>query len=98
MFETAEIGNKITKASFKRDLPRVRAALLETQRKLAASKLSTGVLMHGVEGGGKTETVNQLLEWLDARGIQVNPLLEASDEKRERPPFWRFWRNLPPRG
>jgi polyphosphate:AMP phosphotransferase len=98
MFETAEIGNKTEKSAFKRELPKVREALLEAQRMLAASKSSAVVLMHGVEGAGKTETVNQLLEWLDARGIQVHALSEPSDEERERPPFWRFWRNLPPKG
>ncbi len=98
MFETAEIGNKTGKAAFKRELPKVREALLEAQRTLAGSKTSAVILMHGVEGAGKTETVNQLLEWLDARGVSVHALNEPSDEERERPPFWRFWRNLPPRG
>jgi len=42
--------------------------------------------------------VNLLLEWLDARGIEVHALGEPSDEERERPPYWRVWRLLPPRG
>ncbi len=37
-------------------------------------------------------------EWLDARGIQTFAYWDESDEDCERPPFWRFWRNLPPRG
>ncbi len=42
--------------------------------------------------------MNLLLEWLDARGIEVHALGEPSDEERERPPYWRVWRLLPPRG
>ncbi len=98
MFETAEIGRALDKETFRRELPQVRAALLSAQRSLAESGIATLVLMHGVEGGGKTETVNQLLEWLDARGVAVHALGAPTDEERERPEFWRFWRNLPPRG
>jgi len=98
MFETAEIGNRIDKASFKREAPKIRSALLDVQRQLAGSSLSVIVHIGGVEGAGKSETVNLLLEWMDARGIQVNAITEPTDEERERPPMWRFWRLLPPKG
>ena len=39
-----------------------------------------------------------LLEWLDDRGVQTHALNKPSDEERERPPMWRFWRQLPPTG
>jgi len=98
MFETAEIGNKVDKASFNREAPKIRESLLDVQRRLAGSGLSVIVHIGGVEGAGKSETVNLLLEWMDARGIQVNAIAEPSDEERERPPMWRFWRLLPPKG
>jgi polyphosphate:AMP phosphotransferase len=98
MFETAEIGAETDKATYKKEVPRLREALLKAQTELARSKISVVVLMGGVEGGGKSETVNLLLEWLDARGIEVHALGEPSDEERERPPYWRVWRLLPPTG
>ncbi|HVY62525.1 MAG TPA: polyphosphate:AMP phosphotransferase, partial [Planctomycetota bacterium] len=52
----------------------------------------------GVDGAGKGETVNVLNEWMDPRHIQTNAPGEPSDEERERPPMWRFWRLLPPKG
>ena len=42
--------------------------------------------------------VNRLNKWLDARGIQTFAFWDESDEERERPPYWKFWRTLPPRG
>ena len=98
MFETVELGTTVGKPQFKREAARLRVALLETQRELAASNVAVVLLLGGVEGAGKTEMANLFLEWMDARGIQVHALGEPSDEERERPRFWRFWRLLPPRG
>jgi polyphosphate:AMP phosphotransferase len=98
MFETAELGHEVDKETYEREAPEVRAALLEVQRELAASDFSVVVIVTGVGGAGKSETVNLLHEWLDARGIQTHAMRKPSREERQRPPMWRFWRDLPPRG
>ena len=97
MFETAEVGNQLEKADYKRQEPKLRTALLDVQRALAGSDFSLILLIGGVEGAGKTEFTNQLLEWLDARGVTVHAWGKPTDEERERPFFWRFWRILPPK-
>src|SRR5574341_1191531 len=98
MFEAAELGNKLDKRGYKKEAPTVREALLAAQRHMATSELSLIVIVAGIEGSGKGDTVNLLLEWLDARGIKTHAMREPSDEERERPPLWRFWRRLPPTG
>jgi polyphosphate:AMP phosphotransferase len=98
MFESAEIGNKISKTEYRREASKVRTALLAVQKRLGASDLAVAVIVGGVEGAGKAETVNVLLEWLDARGVRVHAPWEPTDEERQRPYMWRFWRLLPPRG
>jgi polyphosphate:AMP phosphotransferase len=95
MFETAEIGNSIDKADYNRDVPLVRSALLGAQKQLGGADLSVVVVIGGVEGAGKGDTVNLLLAWMDARGIETHALWDATEEERERPPMWRFWRVLP---
>jgi polyphosphate:AMP phosphotransferase len=98
VFETAELGVSVDKEAYKREVPKLREGLLAAQGELAASDLAVVVVIGGVEGAGKTETVNQLLEWVDARGIETHAMGAPTDEERERPPMWRFWRLLPPRG
>lgn len=98
MFETAEVGNAISKENYKKEIILVREQLLEIQKKLAGSKCSAIVIIAGVEGAGKTEVVNQLLEWLDARGVEIHALDKPTDEEAERPYMWRFWRLIPPKG
>jgi polyphosphate:AMP phosphotransferase len=98
MFETAEVGNRLDKKAYAAEVPTLRTALLDIQKRLAASQLSVVIIVSGVEGAGKSETVNKLYEWLDARGIQAHAMWDTTDEERERPPMWRFWRALPPAG
>jgi polyphosphate:AMP phosphotransferase len=98
MFEAAKLGRKINKATFKELEPQLRAELLEAQRQLADSDIPVFVIISGMEGAGKGEVVNRLNKWLDARGMETNAYWDETDEERERPRYWRFWRTMPPRG
>lgn len=98
MLEAAEVGNRLDKETYKAEAPAIRTALLEVQERIATSDLAPVIVIAGAEGAGKSETVALLHEWMDARGIETNVVWEPSDEERERPEYWRFWRMLPPRG
>ena len=50
----------------------------------------------GVDGAGKTQTINLLNQWMDPRWLVTRAYDEPSEEERERPEYWRFWRDLPP--
>ncbi len=98
MFESAEVGHAVSKAEFLRRERLLRTHLLKAQRALAQADFPVIVIVSGVEGAGKSEVVNRLNEWLDARGVRTVAFWDESDEERERPRYWRFWRQLPPRG
>ncbi|MCY3021198.1 MAG: polyphosphate:AMP phosphotransferase, partial [Planctomycetota bacterium] len=98
MFEAAELGHTVDKQTYNREVARLRSELLAAQKQLAGADFSVVIIVSGVEGAGKAEIVNLLLEWMDARGIQTHAMWDPSDEERERPPYWRFWRVLPPKG
>src|SRR5476649_1960830 len=99
MFESAELGHKIDKRTYIREEPGLRAALLDAQFEVAqAGKFPVLILIGGVDGAGKGETVNLLNEWMDPRHIHTHAYDTPSDEERERPRMWRFWRDLPPKG
>ena len=99
MFESAELGHSISKARYKREEPSLREALLDAQYEvLDAAKFPVVILVGGVDGAGKSETLQRLTEWMDPRHIHAHGFAEPSDEESERPPMWRFWRALPPKG
>ncbi len=99
MFESAEIGHSLSKEAFERALPKLRGALLDAQtRVLERAEFPVIVLSAGVDGGGKGEVVNRLVEWMDPRHVLVHAMGRPTDEEQARPPMWRFWRALPPKG
>jgi AMP-polyphosphate phosphotransferase len=98
MFEAAELGRKVPKEKFNARVPTLRTELLEVQRELTGAKFPVIIVFAGVDGAGKGETVNLLNEWMDPRWILTRAYGEPSDEERERPEYWRYWRDLPPKG
>ena len=99
MFESAELGHAISKQTYARQVPKLREALLDAQYDLFLDgRFPVIVLIGGMDGAGKGETVNLLNEWMDPRHIRTVAFAEPSDEERERPPMWRYWQALPPKG
>ncbi len=99
MFESAELGHKLDKSTYDEELPRLREQLLQAQYELVSQKgFQVILIVSGVDGGGRRESVRSLNEWLDPRHVETHGMGEPSDEERDRPDMWRFWRALPPKG
>lgn len=99
MFESAELGHKISKSEYKKEVPSLREELLNVQLELKESaSFPVIILVGGLDGAGRGATVNLLNEWMDPRFIQTHGMGEPTDEELDRPMMWRFWRALPPKG
>ena len=98
MFETAELKRKIAKSEYNMKVPGLRTELLETQQMIRKAGFPVIVLFGGVDAAGKNETINLLNEWMDPRWIVTSAYEAPSDEERERPEYWRYWRDLPANG
>jgi polyphosphate:AMP phosphotransferase len=98
VFETAQLGRKVSRAEFKEQEPVLRTELLEIQQQLRSASFPVILVFGGVDGAGKSETVNVLNEWMDPRGIITRAFEAPSEDERARPEFWRYWLALPPAG
>ncbi|MGY6275838.1 polyphosphate:AMP phosphotransferase [Methylomonas sp. MgM2] len=98
MFEVAELGHAVVKSVYKEKSAQLRTQLLTVQEQLKHYPFPVIIIISGVDGGGKGEVIKRLNEWLDARYMRTIALGEPTDEERERPKFWRFWRTLPAKG
>ena len=99
MFESAEVGHCISKSEYHKREPLLREALLKAQYELLAqARFPVLIIIGGVDGAGKGETVNLLNEWMDPRHIITHAFGRLTDEENQRPPMWRYWRALPPKG
>lgn len=98
MFRTAELGRTVSKEAFHEAAVALRAGLLEVQQDLKAASFPVIIVFGGVDKGGKIETINLLNEWMDPRWLMTRAYGTPSDEMVERPEYWRYWRDLPPKG
>lgn len=98
MFEAVELGSKVSKQHYRAQEPELHTALLQAQRDLADANIPTLLIVTGMEGAGRGALLNRLHKWLDTRGVKTEAFWDETDEERERPYYWRFWRRLPPRG
>ncbi len=98
MFETAELGPKVTAKDFAALVPQLRTQLLALQFALKKAAIPVILVISGVDGAGKGEVVHRLLEWFDPRGIDAHTFWRLTEEDGERPYYGRFWRVLPARG
>ncbi|GAB1489743.1 polyphosphate:AMP phosphotransferase [Opitutaceae bacterium] len=89
-------GNKrLSKKAYEAQLPKLREQLVQLQVKLKDAPFKVLLIIAGVEGAGRGEMINTLGGWLDPRGVETFSLHKPTDEERERPFMWRFWRGLP---
>src|SRR3989344_3886230 len=96
--EKAETEKKISKERFRQETPRIRTELVRLQNRLKTAGFQMVILISGNEGAGKSETIKLLVEWLDARGVEVQSFWRSTDEEVDRPRVWRYWRVFPANG
>jgi AMP-polyphosphate phosphotransferase len=99
MFASAELGSTIDDDTYKKKARELRTKLLDAQYELLEDKtFPVIVLVSGVDGAGKGETVNLLNEWLDPRHVRSSAFDKPTPDEAARPPMWRYWKALPPKG
>lgn len=98
MAKRAAAKTRLTRKDYEARLPRLREQLVQLQVQLKHLPCPVLLVIAGVEGSGKGEVINTLNSWLDPRGVEVFAFHPPTEEERERPLMWRYWRSLPPRG
>ncbi len=99
MFDAAELGQRVSKKEFKERELELRTKLLMLQyRAQELARFPILIDFAGVEGAGKTTTINMLNMWMDPRWIRTTGYQAPTQVEMARPRFWRYWRDMPPKG
>lgn len=86
---------RLTKKAYQARVRRLRENLLQMQVQLKATPFKVLLILAGPEGAGRGDLLHALTGWLDPRGVETFSYHAPTDEERERPLQWRFWRSLP---
>jgi polyphosphate:AMP phosphotransferase len=98
MFTTAELGQSVDKQEFDEQVPDLRTQLVETQYRVQHADFSTIIIVAGNDHAGRNDAINRIHDWTDVRFLETHGFGHPTDEERERPRFWRYWRMLPADG
>lgn len=85
----------LSKKVYQARAARLREELVRLQVELKHAPFKVLLIVAGPEGAGRGNLLRTLAEWLDPRGVETFSYHAPTDEERERPHQWRFWRALP---
>ena len=88
----------MSKKVYEAQLPELREQLVQLQVQLKDAPFKLVLIVAGVAGAGRGDVLNALGEWLDPRGVETFSFHTPTDEERDRPLMWRYWRSLPANG
>lgn len=86
---------RLSKKAYQARVRRLRENLLQMQVELQETPFKVLLILAGPEGAGRGDLLHALTGWLDPRGVETFSYHAPTDEERERPLQWRFWRSLP---
>lgn len=95
LLDAVDLSKTVADDDYKDRLPRLQGKLNFQFREPAMRKRSVVCVFEGVDAAGKGGAIRRITQALDARQYRVIPIAAPTDEERERPYLWRFWRNLP---
>ncbi len=99
VFQAAETDATLPDGAFREVKDRLRFDLVDLQQRCrTAAAFPIIIIVSGIQGAGGVDTLNLLNTWMDPRWIHTHAPDTPTDEERERPPLWRYWRRLPADG
>ncbi|MGA2589271.1 MAG: hypothetical protein ABSH32_05100 [Bryobacteraceae bacterium] len=96
MLETLDLGKRLTKPEYVRDLLHYQVQLRELAWQLYLRKRSLVLVFEGRDAAGKGGCIRRLTEKLDPRGYEVFPIAAPEGDDKAHHYLWRFWRRLLP--
>lgn len=98
MFESAELGAKLSKREFAERVPALRVGLINAQHELRSADFPVIVLLEGDDRRACRRALAGMHDWMDGRYVQTE-VFEPDDNGPEWPPhFQPYWRRLPRAG
>jgi len=98
MLETLNLGRKLGREEYVKQVTRRQVQLRELAWQVYQQKRPVVILFEGWDAAGKGGAITRVTEKMDPRGYVVYPISAPQGEDKTRHYLYRFWRRLPTRG
>ena len=98
MLESCDLTQTLTRETYRQRWDALEPRLGELQRATRERGIPVVLVFEGWDAVGKGTAISRLVHALDPRGYRVHPTNAPTEDEALRPPLWRFWLKLPPRG
>lgn len=98
MFDTVILGRTCPGREYDRYEPGLRMQVFAAQQACRRHGIPLLIIVSGLESSGRGQVMNTISEWMDGKFLSNHVFWRETDEQRERPLEWRFWRCLPGKG
>ena len=98
MFEKYDLTKKTDERTYAKEIAPLQERLGVLQRELREKKIPVIIVMEGWNASGITNTIHEIIRFLDPRGFNLYSTGTPTDEEQAHPFLWRFWVNTPAKG
>ncbi|MEL4893956.1 polyphosphate:AMP phosphotransferase [Crocosphaera sp. Alani8] len=98
MLDSLDLQLTLDKATYNTEIEALMRQLRSRQKDCWDHKLPVIIVLEGWAAAGKGKLLQKTVGYMDPRGFNVHPILEATAEEKKYPFLWRFWQKLPPKG
>ncbi len=98
MVSRLDLSQKLDKETYEAELDRWQRRLALLTRGKRDEHISVVAVFEGADAAGKGGAIRRITGALDAREYRTVPIAAPTEEEREQPYLWRFWRHLPRKG
>ncbi len=93
-----DLGLRLSKGRYEKQLEKWQGQLNLLSRSKRFREHSLVAVFEGGDAAGKGSAIRRVSAALDARYYKITPVAAPTEEEREQPFLWRFWRHLPRQG
>lgn len=98
LLNSLDLTLRLSKEQYQSQLVAEQARLATLLRDKRMRKHALVAVFEGNDAAGKGGAIRRLAEALDPRQYQIIPIAAPTEEERQQPYLWRFWRSIPARG
>jgi len=98
ILDALTLDQPTTKEEYKSKIEKLQGRLHRLTRHPRFAEHALVLAFEGNDAAGKGGSIRRITQALDARRYNVVPVAAPTEEEREKPWLWRFWRHLPGKG